>query len=51
LSDTIDILADEGIATVGAGRNFEEANKPHIAEVHGVKIAFFSYTNLYPQTL
>lgn len=51
MSDTIDILADEGIATVGAGRNFEEANKPHIAEVHGVKIAFFSYTNLYPQTL
>lgn len=51
LSDTIDILADAGIVAIGAGRSFEEANQPYIAEAHGIKIAFFAYTNLYPQSL
>lgn len=51
LADTVDILTEMRIATVGAGRNFEEANRPHITEVRGTKIAFFAYTNLYPESL
>ena len=51
LSDTVETLTEAGIAAIGAGHNFEEANAPHITEVRGVKIAFFAYTNLYPQSL
>lgn len=51
LSDTIGILNEVGIATVGAGHNFEEANAPRVIEIHGVKIAFLAYTDLYPQSL
>ena len=51
LSDTIGILNDVGIAAVGAGHNFEEANAPRVIEIRGVKIAFLAYTDLYPQSL
>lgn len=51
LEDTIDILRLNKIAFVGAGRNYEEANRPHVAEVNGTKIAFLAYTNLYPVSL
>lgn len=51
LEDTLDLLRNSGVAPVGAGRNFEEANAPYVAEVKGTRIAFFSYTNLYPPSL
>jgi len=51
LSDTIGVLNDVGIAAVGAGHNFEEANAPRVIEIRGVKIAFLAYTDLYPQSL
>lgn len=51
LLDTISILKNNGIETVGAGENYEEANKFLIKDVNGVKIAFAAYTNLYPENL
>jgi poly-gamma-glutamate synthesis protein (capsule biosynthesis protein) len=51
LSDTIDILKKNGIEPVGAGKNYLEANSPAIKETSGTKIAFFAYTNLYPESL
>ena len=51
LSDAVDILDKNGIKTVGAGKNYDEANKPVILEVNGTKIAFLAYTNLLPKSL
>ncbi len=51
LEDTLLTLRDAGIAPVGAGRNFDEANAPYIADIKGTRIAFLSYTNLYPESL
>jgi len=38
LFDTLDNLAQNNIACVGAGRNLSEAKKPAIFEVNGTKI-------------
>lgn len=51
LEDTIDILIERGIKSVGAGRNYEEANQPVIQVVKNTKIAFLAYTDLYPTGL
>lgn len=51
LTDTITILNKESVVTVGAGRDYAEANAPYIKEVRGMKIAFFGYTDLYPRSL
>ncbi len=65
LTDTINILKNNGIEPVGAGKNYQEANSPVIKEINGsthsansgqagspqVKIAFLAYTNLYPKSL
>ena len=51
LVDTIDRLRAAGIGTAGAGRDYTEANAPHIEELSdGSKIAFLSYTNLMPES-
>ena len=46
LLDTLDVLESEGIPYVGAGRNIEEASKPYIFEVGGLKIAYISATQI-----
>ena len=51
LEDTVDILKYAGIETIGAGKNYKEANKPAIKEINGEKIAILAYTNLYPKSL
>lgn len=51
LSDTIDILKENAIVSVGAGRNAEEANRPAIIMKGDRRIIFFAYTNLYPPSL
>ncbi len=43
LKDTIILLKENGIDSVGAGINYEEANKPVIKEIKGAKIAFLAY--------
>lgn len=50
LADTIQILKDNDIDPVGAGRNESEANQPYVADIRGTKIGFLAYTDLYPQS-
>ena len=51
LAQTVSILHANGIKSVGAGRNYTEANNPVFAEIGNTKIAFFAYTNFYPENL
>ncbi|TSC82755.1 MAG: poly-gamma-glutamate synthesis protein (capsule biosynthesis protein) [Parcubacteria group bacterium Gr01-1014_20] len=51
ISDTLSNLAGVGIGTVGAGRNYEEANQAYFYDVKNLRVAFLAYTNLYPNGL
>jgi len=42
--DTMTHLTEAGISFVGGGHNFEEAHKPVIKDVNGIKVAFLAYT-------
>jgi poly-gamma-glutamate synthesis protein (capsule biosynthesis protein) len=44
LSDTMDILSQNGIGFSGGGKNIEEARKPALVEKKGLKIGLLSYT-------
>jgi poly-gamma-glutamate capsule biosynthesis protein CapA/YwtB (metallophosphatase superfamily) len=46
LLDTINLLEDQGIKTVGAGKNLEEARQPAIIEKNGIKVAFLAYCSI-----
>ena len=48
LYDTMSILEKYGISYMGAGKNLEEACKPLICELKGLKIAFLAFTYAYP---
>jgi len=43
LEKTMKILEENDINHVGAGKNIEEARKPHIFDINGLKIAFLAY--------
>jgi poly-gamma-glutamate synthesis protein (capsule biosynthesis protein) len=47
LQDTLDLVHQVGIATIGAGHNEDEANAPFITTVHGTKIAYLGYTPFF----
>lgn len=49
ISDTLSNLAEAGIEAVGAGRNYEEANRPYFLKVKNLRVGFLAYTNLYPK--
>lgn len=51
LTDTVRLLQENGIQPVGAGGGEEEANRAVVRETGGARIAFLSYTNLYPEAL
>ena len=51
LIDTVSILQESGITSVGAGANYEEANKPALFAAGEVKIAVLAYTDLLPYTM
>lgn len=52
ISDTVSILSENEIGSVGVGRNYEEANAPFVFFLpDGTKIGFLAFTNLYPETL
>lgn len=51
LVDTISILKENKISPVGAGENFDTANRLWVQEVGGTKVGFLAYTNLYPKNL
>lgn len=46
LLDTIALLREQGIQTVGAGRNLEEARQPAIIERKGVRVAVLAYCSV-----
>ncbi len=46
LMDTMKLLNDRGIQTVGAGRNIEEATKPVYIERNGVRMAMLAYCSV-----
>lgn len=46
LLDTLDVLADAGIAGIGAGRNLEEASAPLYFIVNDMKIAIVAATQI-----
>ena len=47
--DMIELLNSMGIKTVGGGRNAEEARKPAIFTVNGVRVAFLAYSSILRQ--
>lgn len=47
LEDTVDILNNNNIAPVGAGKSEEEANAPVIKTIGDTRVAFLAYTTLY----
>ncbi len=49
LRDTIALLNANGISTVGAGENREEARKPIFKNANGVKIGILGYTVFPPE--
>ena len=40
------LLAEAGVATVGAGANDAQAHTPHIVEVNGITLAFLGYVHV-----
>lgn len=46
LEDTMELFRRKGIATVGAGRNLEEARRPAIVERNGIRIAVLAYCSI-----
>ncbi len=51
LVDTVQILRNKGIYSIGAGENYEIANGATIFERENIKIAYLAYTDLYPRGL
>jgi poly-gamma-glutamate synthesis protein (capsule biosynthesis protein) len=51
LEDTILLLRQSGIASVGAGLNVQDANEPVILVANDLRIGYLAYTNLYPASL
>jgi poly-gamma-glutamate synthesis protein (capsule biosynthesis protein) len=42
----LDNLTARGIGYFGAGRNYEQAHTPYIADIKGTKVAFLGYTSI-----
>jgi poly-gamma-glutamate capsule biosynthesis protein CapA/YwtB (metallophosphatase superfamily) len=48
LQDTRDLLARQGIATMGAGENLAAALRPAIVERSGIRVAFLGFCSVFP---
>jgi poly-gamma-glutamate synthesis protein (capsule biosynthesis protein) len=48
LLDTINILSENGISQVGAGKNIYESYSPKIFQIKGLKIGFLAYSTILP---
>lgn len=48
LKETIAVLDSLGIAHSGAGLNLSQARRPAVVERNGLKVAFLSYSKVYP---
>ncbi|MGC8825930.1 MAG: CapA family protein [Anaerolineae bacterium] len=47
LLETMQVLADWGMASVGCGENLEAAQGPWRTEINGLRLAFFAYEGLH----
>ncbi len=48
LSDTIDVLRQNGMTVIGVGRDISEARTPAVFERKGTRIAFLAYCSVAP---
>jgi poly-gamma-glutamate synthesis protein (capsule biosynthesis protein) len=48
LSDTLETLRSQGIATVGAGLDLDEALRPVVLERQGVRFAVLAFASVFP---
>lgn len=48
LLDTLELLQGQGIKTIGAGANLQEALAPAIIEKNGTKVGFVGFASVYP---
>jgi poly-gamma-glutamate synthesis protein (capsule biosynthesis protein) len=46
LQQAVDLLRQQGIATVGAGPDDTTAHEPYVHEVHGLTLAFLAYVHV-----
>jgi poly-gamma-glutamate synthesis protein (capsule biosynthesis protein) len=46
LEQALELLAAQGIAAIGAGRNAQEAHAPFISKIKDLKIAFLAYVHV-----
>ena len=46
LLDTIELLSNEGIHPVGGGKNENEARKPVVLEIKGIRLGFLGYCKI-----
>lgn len=47
VAQTISVLREQGIRTIGAGGNIVEAREPAVVERHGLRIGFMSFASVY----
>ena len=47
--DTIDVMRDNNIVVIGAGKNIKQARKPAIIERKGTKVGFLAYCSVVPR--
>ncbi|QFG21566.1 CapA family protein [Actinomadura sp. WMMB 499] len=48
--DTIEALDGAGLTTLGAGETLEEARRPRVTEVGGVRVAVLAYCSILPDS-
>lgn len=46
LLQALDLLDTQGVATIGAGANFDKAHAPYLTQVNGLSLAFLGYVNV-----
>ncbi|HEY48080.1 MAG TPA: CapA family protein [Anaerolineae bacterium] len=46
LEQAMDLLHQQGVATVGAGANDAAAHEPYVREIHGLTLAFLAYVHV-----
>ncbi|MCC8059815.1 MAG: CapA family protein [Clostridiales bacterium] len=47
--ETLEVIRENGMVPIGAGKDLADACKPYIVEVNGVKIAFLACCSILPQ--
>jgi hypothetical protein len=47
--DTLDVMRENNIIVIGAGKNIKEARKPAIIERKGTKVGFLAYCSVTPR--